>query len=128
MNGTPHAASQGRTDTRSSDSPQDASEAATGPTGGAHGAPETDANPADAFNARYPVGTPVLAYPGLRPDDPFVVTARKQRAARGHADPACTDLVSSEAQVLGGHTPVVWVDGHAACIALTHINPIEETP
>lgn len=75
----------------------------------------------------------MLAYPGLRPDDPFVVAARKQRAARRDPDPDCTDLcrrvetrARSRASVLGGHTPVVWVDGHAACIALTHIDVTTE--
>lgn len=61
------------------------------------------------FNARYPVGTPVVAYPGARPedfpDDPRIVTRTR-----------------SKATVLGGHTDVVWVDGHSACIALTHVD------
>lgn len=68
----------------------------------------------DAFNARYPVGTPVLAYPGFRPED----------------DRNATRLVTrtrSVATVLSGHTAVVWVDGHSACIALTHIDP-QTTP
>lgn len=67
-----------------------------------------------AFNAAHPVGTPVLAYPGARPED--------------HPDATrITTRTRSVASVLGGHTPVVWVDGHDACIALTHIDPIEET-
>jgi hypothetical protein len=64
---------------------------------------------ADDFNVRYPVGTPVLAYPGCRPED----------------QPDATCLVTrtrSKATVLGGHTSVVWVDGHSACIALSHID------
>jgi hypothetical protein len=69
---------------------------------------------ADQFNARYPIGTPVLAYPGCRPED----------------DPNDERLVTrtrSEAQVLGGHTDVVWVDGHGACIALSHIDTFRAT-
>ncbi|WP_442803603.1 hypothetical protein OG411_29730 [Streptomyces pseudogriseolus] len=65
---------------------------------------------AEQFNARYPVGTPVLAYPGCRPED----------------DRNATRLVTrtrSKATVLGGHTDVVWVDGHSACIALSHVDP-----
>ncbi|MEU1663651.1 hypothetical protein ABZ547_08545 [Streptomyces sparsogenes] len=65
---------------------------------------------AEHFNARYPVGTPVMAYPGARPEN----------------DRNATRLVTrtrSRATVLGGHTDVVWVDGHSACIALTHIDP-----
>jgi hypothetical protein len=64
------------------------------------------------FNSRYPVGTPVLAYPGIRPED-----------GPGERLVTCTRSV---AQVLGGHTDVVWVDGHGACIALTHIDVIAE--
>lgn len=67
---------------------------------------------ADEWNELYPVGTPVTAYPpGARPEDA----------------PPATCLVTrtrSRASVLGGHTDVVWVHGHGACIALTHIDPI----
>ncbi|MCX4622822.1 hypothetical protein ACF09G_12965 [Streptomyces albogriseolus] len=71
--------------------------------------------PADAvaqWNSRYPIGTPVTAYPGLRPED----------------DPAADRLITrtrSEAQALGGHTAVVWVDGHDACVALSHVDPVQ---
>ncbi|MFD5491531.1 hypothetical protein ACFWH4_00980 [Streptomyces sp. NPDC127091] len=64
----------------------------------------------DAFNARYPVGTPVVAYPGFRPED--------DRNAR-----RIETTTRSRAQVLSGHTAVVWVHDHSACIALTHIDP-----
>lgn len=66
---------------------------------------------ADEWNAQYPVGTPVTAYPGCRPED----------------DPKCTRLVThtrTAASVLGGHTAVVWVDGHSSCISLTHVDPV----
>lgn len=66
----------------------------------------------DLWNTRYPIGTPVTAYPGARPSD----------------DSHCERLITrtrSEAQVLGGHTAVVWVDGHSACIALTHVDPVQ---
>ncbi|MFE9432409.1 hypothetical protein ACFYNA_15625 [Streptomyces sp. NPDC006640] len=78
---------------------------------------------AETFNARYPIGTPVVAYPGARPED----------------DSKATGLVTftrSEAQLFCGHTDVVWVEGHGACIALTHVdvreiacgwNPVEAT-
>ncbi|MEV3947012.1 hypothetical protein AB0K57_05025 [Streptomyces halstedii] len=65
---------------------------------------------ADEWNAQYPVGTPVTAYPGCRPEDA----------------PTCTQLVThtrTAASVLGGHTAVVWVDGHSSCISLTHVDP-----
>lgn len=68
------------------------------------------ATAADKWNAAHPVGTPVTAYPGCRPED----------------DSKCTRLVTrtrSTASALGGHTAVVWVDGHSACISLTHVDP-----
>lgn len=68
----------------------------------------------DDFNARYPVGTPVVAYPGCRPED---CPSDERLVAR----------TRSVAQVLGGHTDVVWVDGHSACIALTHVDPFRAT-
>ncbi|MGZ0231177.1 hypothetical protein [Streptomyces sp. CPS1] len=64
---------------------------------------------ADAWNLAHPVGTPVVAYPGFRPED----------------DRTATRIVTttrSKATVLGGHTAVVWVHGHGACIALTHVD------
>ncbi len=33
----------------------------------------------------------------------------------------------SRATLLGGHTDVVWVHGHGACIALTHIDVVDTT-
>lgn len=68
---------------------------------------------AEQFNALHPIGTPVVAYPGLRPeDDPNA--------------PRIETTTRSRAQVLGGHTDVVWVHGHGACIALTHIDVVTE--
>jgi hypothetical protein len=70
---------------------------------------------ADRFNERYPIGTRVIAYPGFRPE-----------AAPGIDDITRLDTTTrSRASVLGGHTAVVWVDGHGACIALTHVDPQE---
>lgn len=66
---------------------------------------------ADEWNAAHPPGTQVVAYPGCRPDD----------------DPTAERIegvTTSRAWVLGGHTPVVMVAGHGACIALTHVDPI----
>ncbi|MFF2502133.1 hypothetical protein ACFVTY_01870 [Streptomyces sp. NPDC058067] len=60
------------------------------------------------FNARYPVGTPVNAYPGCRPE--YGPGERIETVTR------------SRASVLSGHTAVVWVEGHSACIALSHID------
>lgn len=63
----------------------------------------------DAWNLAHPVGTPVVAYPGARPED----------------WPDATRIVTStrsKATVLSGHTAVVWVHGHSACIALSHVD------
>lgn len=65
---------------------------------------------AETFNARYPIGTPVFAYPGTRPP-------------HGDAERLVT-RTRSRASVLGGHTDVVWVEGHDACIALTHVDVV----
>ncbi|MGW2920322.1 hypothetical protein ACWDBF_21025 [Streptomyces angustmyceticus] len=72
----------------------------------------TEEHAAACFNEQYPVGTPVRAYPGFRPED-------DQTAER------IETTTRSRATVLGGHTAVVWVHGHGACIALTHIDVID---
>ncbi|WP_406123102.1 hypothetical protein OHQ89_12790 [Streptomyces canus] len=64
---------------------------------------------AEQFNALHPVGTPVIAYPACRPED-------------CPNDKRLVTRTRSKAEVLGGHTDVVWVDGHDSCIALTHID------
>ncbi|WP_199750311.1 hypothetical protein [Streptomyces sp. NP10] len=72
--------------------------------------PEPPAVTVARWNAAHFVGTPVTAYPGRRPED----------------DPKCVRLVThtrSAASVLGGHTAVVWVEGHGACIKLAHVDP-----
>ena len=69
-----------------------------------------DTRAVERWNRLHPVGTRVNAYPGCRPED----------------DPQATVLntvTRSAATVLGGHTPVVWVRDHGACIALTHVDP-----
>lgn len=61
------------------------------------------------FNRLYPIGTPVAAYPGCRPE----------------FDKSCTRLdtvTRSRASVLEGHTAVVWVGGYSSCIQLSHID------
>ena len=68
---------------------------------------------ADEFNAAHPVGTPVFAYPGARPED---IPSTRRLVTR----------TRSRAEVLGGHTDVVWVDGHDSCIALSHVDVVSE--
>jgi len=62
-----------------------------------------------------PVGTPVVAYPGFRPDN------RVPTFATGAW--TLTTTTRSLPWLLGGHTWVVLVDGHAGGIALTHVDP-----
>lgn len=63
------------------------------------------------------IGTPVLAYPGVRPDDLFAKVLRSR---------VLDTVTRSEVWTVGG-TPVVKVEGHAGGIALTHIDR-KETP
>jgi hypothetical protein len=58
------------------------------------------------WNAHYPIGTDVRFWPGLREGDGQVSKTR------------------TRAQVLYGHTAVLWVEGRGDCIALTHVLPI----
>ncbi|MGW2213263.1 hypothetical protein [Streptomyces sp. NPDC001781] len=71
--------------------------------------PRGEARRAEAWNATYPEGTPVRYWTG----------AREGAGVKGRT--------RSAASVLGGHTAVVWVTGHGACIALTHVQPIPES-
>ncbi|WP_436759374.1 hypothetical protein [Streptosporangium sp. V21-05] len=61
---------------------------------------------ADDWNALHPIGTPVLAWPGTRDDEPLTTRTRT---------PAWT---------LGHGAPVVSVEGVAGGIFLTHIEAV----
>ncbi|MFE9448341.1 hypothetical protein [Streptomyces sp. NPDC006739] len=69
---------------------------------------------ADEFNALYPAGTPVLAYPGARPEQ--VPTTRK-----------LITRTRTAAWVADHGKPVVMVDGLAGWISLTHVDPFRAT-
>lgn len=67
--------------------------------------------PAEAvtrFNQRHPIGTLVRYWKGVREGEGKESTTR------------------SAAQLLEGHTAVVWLDGVSGCIALTHIQPVSK--
>ena len=64
----------------------------------------------DAFNAQHPVGTAVWYWPWTK------------------EGPGIESRTRSEAQLLGGHTAVVWVEGHASCISLTHVDAVQAEP
>lgn len=88
---------------------------------------------ADEWNALYPVGTPVMAYPGVRPEHPLAVAHRRREAEGGFVDPRdaglCRGLKTvtrSRAWTLGHGSPVVAVDGYAGGICLTHVDAIPD--
>lgn len=58
------------------------------------------------FNSTYPVGTVCDYWTMDR-----------------NGDPSGTAKTRSSAELLGGHTAVVWLEGVSGCIALTHVRP-----
>jgi hypothetical protein len=67
--------------------------------------------PVDAFNAIHPVGTPVRYWKGVREGEGRISRTR------------------TPAQMLGGHTAIVWLEGVSGGIALTHVEPLPaDTP
>lgn len=62
------------------------------------------------FNHDHTIGTPVRYWTGTR-----------EGAGK-------TSHIRTRAELMGGHTPVVWVEGEASAIALTHIEPITLDP
>ena len=87
---------------------------------------------ADAWNAKHPVGTPVMAYPGIRPEDPVAVGYRQRvetgRTFRDETDPTerLKTVTRSVAWPLGSGDPVVLVEGYSGGIVLEHIDVITE--
>jgi hypothetical protein len=68
---------------------------------------------AEQWNALYPVGTPVFAYPGFRPED--ASDARR-----------LVTRTRTAAQVSASGHAVVWVEGEGSYICLTHVDPVSE--
>lgn len=69
---------------------------------------------AETFNALYPVGTPVFAYPGARPE--AIPSARR-----------IVTRTRTEAKSVGlDREGVVWVEDHGAYIALSHVDVAPE--
>lgn len=74
---------------------------------------------AEQWNERYPIGTPVIAYPGVRPEhsaDTGFPCTRLETRTRSHA------------WNLGHGEPVVAVEGYAGGISLDHIDPVAAVP
>lgn len=61
-----------------------------------------------AFNQAHPIGSRVRYWTGLR------------------EGPGEISTTTTEAQLLSGHTAVVWLEGARGCIALSHIEPVKE--
>lgn len=57
----------------------------------------------DEWNACYPVGTKVRYWTGTREGEGALSATR------------------TEARVLGGHTPIIWIEHVAGCLALSHV-------
>lgn len=68
---------------------------------------------ADEWNAMYPVGTPVTAYPGFMPSD---------LTNPGPGIPVLTTRTRTRAWLIGDE-PVVSVDDYAGGISLDHVFP-----
>lgn len=66
---------------------------------------------AGEFNEQYPIGTPVVVYPGFRPED--AADARRIETR-----------TKTTAWLANGHTPVVMVEDYSSWIALTHVDVI----
>lgn len=64
---------------------------------------------AAAFNAAHPIGTLVRYW-------------RMDRVG----EPSGQGETYWQATVLGNHTAVAWIDGCSGCIALTHVQVVEE--
>lgn len=56
-----------------------------------------------SWNILYPVGTPVRYWPAIRRGD------------------GRTGVTRAPASLLGGHTPIVWIEGASSAIALTNV-------
>jgi hypothetical protein len=86
---------------------------------------------ADEFNERYPIGTPVMAYPGIRPEH-SVAAAHQTRVAEGRTfgnpDPCkrLKTVTRTPAWILGHGEPVVSVEGYAGGICLTHVDVVQD--
>lgn len=64
----------------------------------------------ERWNSTHPVGVLVKAYPGVIGD--------KERAVIGRT--------RTKAELLSGHTAVIWITNYTGCIALSHVVPIGE--
>ncbi|MGW7053068.1 hypothetical protein [Streptomyces sp. NPDC054887] len=71
---------------------------------------------ADEWNRLHPIGTPVVAYPGIRPEGRFAGWDCKRLET----------VTRTPAWTLGHGKPVVSVEGYPGGISLTHVDVIPE--
>ncbi|MBL8061000.1 MAG: hypothetical protein JNK63_09835 [Chthonomonas sp.] len=62
------------------------------------------------WNKCYPVGTPVRFWPMALDGESKVSKTRSEAT-----------IINERSTV-----PVVWIEGHAGCVALSHVEPIKE--
>ncbi|MFJ8871040.1 hypothetical protein ACIRD6_35475 [Streptomyces sp. NPDC102473] len=67
---------------------------------------------ADDFNAAFPVGTPVMAYPSCRPEYNAAIASETR----------LDTVTRTPAWLLGHGEPVVSVEGYAGGICLSHVD------
>ena len=60
----------------------------------------------ETWNAAHPIGTPVRYWTGVREGD------------------GKTSKTRSEAQLLSGHTAVVWMEAESGCVCLSHVEAL----
>jgi len=73
---------------------------------------------AEQWNALFPIGTPVIAYPSIRPEHAAKIGMTEY--------PRLVTHTRSHAWNLGHGEPVVAVNGYAGGISLEHIDLIQE--
>ncbi|MFF8902607.1 hypothetical protein ACF082_34635 [Streptomyces lydicus] len=83
----------------------------------------------EQWNALDPIGTPVVAYPGVRPEDPLAVEVRKRQAdgrfvkeADANLCRALTTVTRTPAWTLGYAGTAGSVEGCTGGIHLTRID------
>lgn len=64
----------------------------------------------DAFNAKHPVGNTVQYFREMHPRRNYMGTFR----------------ICGKAEVMGGHTAVVWLSGKSGCVAIDACAPADE--
>lgn len=65
-----------------------------------------EARKAENWNRQHPVGTSVRYWTGAKEGPGKLSTTR------------------APAELLSGHTAVVWIEGEAGCVALSHVEPV----